>query len=141
MVKIVTVSKLTEKGQVLPPEKAPEILAKVMEITKMYGGKFESLLATNGRYDFVTITEYPSELEAFKRRDQGGRGGKHRRHWNGSLHLERVDAATVRGRCYLQAFDGQPGSVPALVQTGVYEDTIVRVGGEWKFAVRALAID
>jgi uncharacterized protein with GYD domain len=68
MVKMITVSKLTEKGQVLLPEKAPEILAKVIEINRTYGGRIESMWAVNGRYDFVTIAEYPSDVEAFKAR-------------------------------------------------------------------------
>lgn len=87
------------------------------------------------------VVQGRADLTDFKRRDQAGRGGRYRRHWNGSLWLERVDAGTVRGHCYLQAYDGQPGSLPVLAQTGVYEDTIVRAEGEWKFAVRRLRID
>jgi hypothetical protein len=87
------------------------------------------------------VVQGRADLIAFKRRDQAGRGGKYRRHWNGSLWLERVDADTVRGRCYLSAYNGEPGSLPVLAQTGVYEDTIVRAEGEWKFAVRRLSID
>ncbi len=82
-----------------------------------------------------------AELIAFKRRDAGGRGGRYRRHWNGSLWLARVDEATVRGRCYLHAYDGEPGALPVLAQTGVYEDTVVRDGGAWRFALRLLTID
>ncbi len=78
---------------------------------------------------------------AFKQRDREGRGGKYRRHWNGSLYLERVDVSTVRGRCYLQAFNGTPGQLPVLSDCGVYEDTLVRVGGAWKFARRRLTMD
>lgn len=80
-------------------------------------------------------------LVAFKQRDREGRGGRYRRHWNGSLHLERVDASTVRGRCYLQAFNGTPGQLPVLSDCGVYEDVMVRVGGAWKFARRRLVLD
>jgi len=41
-----------------------------------------------GRASFVT----------FKQKDAAGRGGRYRRHWNGSLHLEKIDADTARGR-------------------------------------------
>ena len=94
-----------------------------------------------GRGDGEFVLRGRAELTGFKRRDQASRGGKYRRHWNGSLCLERGDGESVRGRCYLQAYDGEPGSPPVLAQTGVYEDTIVRVDGEWKFALRALTVD
>jgi hypothetical protein len=81
------------------------------------------------------------ELVAHKRRDRESRGGKYRRHWNGSICLQRVGDGTVRGRCYLEAFDGEPGSLPVLAQTGVYEDVIVKLDGEWKFASRTVTID
>jgi uncharacterized protein with GYD domain len=68
MLKQITFARLTEKGQVLPPEKAPIVLAKVNEIVKIYGGKVESMWATTGRFDFVTLAEYPDESAAFKAR-------------------------------------------------------------------------
>jgi 3-phenylpropionate/cinnamic acid dioxygenase small subunit len=80
-------------------------------------------------------------LAAFKRRDVGGRAGRYRRHWNGSLALARLDGERVRGRCYLQAHDGEPGALPTLAQTGVYDDVLVREGGAWRFASRTLVID
>jgi hypothetical protein len=81
------------------------------------------------------------ELVAHKRRDRESRGNRYRRHWNGSIFLQRVDGTSVRGRCYLEAFDGEPGSLPVLAQTGVYEDLIVKIEGEWRFARRTVAID
>jgi 3-phenylpropionate/cinnamic acid dioxygenase small subunit len=78
---------------------------------------------------------------AFKEKDAAGRGGKYRRHWNGSLHLEKIDRDTVRGRCYFHAYNGKPGELPTLADAGVYEDTIVRVGGTWKYAKRHLTLD
>jgi hypothetical protein len=80
-------------------------------------------------------------LAAFKRRDVGGRNGRYRRHWNGSLALRRLDAERVEGRCYLQAYNGEPGALPTLAQTGVYEDVLVSPGGAWLFACRTLVID
>jgi hypothetical protein len=82
-----------------------------------------------------------AELLAFKRRDHAGRGGRYRRHWNGSLWLAPLDDRTVRGRCYLHAYDGEPAGLPVLAQTGVYEDTIVRDGTAWRFALRLLTLD
>lgn len=68
MVKFITFATLTEKGQTWPPEKAPAILAKVKEIVQTYGGKLEFMWATTGRYDFVSLVEYPNEEAAFKAR-------------------------------------------------------------------------
>jgi hypothetical protein len=82
-----------------------------------------------------------TDLAMFKQRDREGRGGRYRRHWNGSLHLESIDVDTVRGRCYLQAFNGIPGQLPVLSDCGVYEDLLVRVDGVWKFARRRLTMD
>ena len=81
------------------------------------------------------------DLTTFKRNDRAGRAGRYRRHWNGSIFLQKLDGETVRGRCYLQAFNGDPGSLPVLAQTGVYVDVIVKVNGAWMFASRTLTID
>jgi hypothetical protein len=80
-------------------------------------------------------------LTAFKHRDVGGRNGRYRRHWNGSLALRRLDGERVEGRCYLQAYNGEPGALPALAQTGVYLDVLVRRGGAWRYLSRTLTID
>ena len=84
-----------------------------------------------GRASFVT----------FKQKDAAGRGGRYRRHWNGSLHLEKIDADTVRGRCYFHGFNGKPGELPVFADAGVYEDRIVRVGGDWRFVRRHITMD
>ena len=68
MLKFITFVKLTEHGQLLPPEKAPQILAKVEEITRTYGGKIDFMWATTGRYDFISVAEYPDETAGFKAR-------------------------------------------------------------------------
>ncbi len=68
MVKFITYTRLTEKGQLLPPDKAPETLAKVQEIIGVYGGKLEVIYATGGKYDFVSIVDYPDDEMAFKSR-------------------------------------------------------------------------
>ena len=84
-----------------------------------------------GRASFVT----------FKQKDAAGRGGRYRRHWNGSLHLEKIDADTVRGRCYFHGYNGKPGELPVFADAGVYEDRIVRTGGGWRFARRHITMD
>ncbi|MDP3910915.1 MAG: nuclear transport factor 2 family protein [Gemmatimonadales bacterium] len=77
----------------------------------------------------------------FKRKDVEGRAGRYRRHWNSGLHLEKQADGTVRGRCYLLAFNGEPGSLPVLAGAGVYDDTIVKADEEWRFASRKLKTD
>lgn len=77
----------------------------------------------------------------FKKKDAAGRGGRYRRHWNGSIHLEKLDDGTVRGRCYLLAFNGVPGSLPELADAATYVDTLRQQDGEWRFAERVLTMD
>src|SRR3546814_18732112 len=75
---------------------------------------------------------------AFKQKDAAGRGGRYRRHWNGSIHLERMSGETVRGRCYLHAYTGAPGAVPHLADVAVYEDKLVKKAAGWRFAERKI---
>ena len=78
---------------------------------------------------------------AYKKKEAAGRGGRYRRHWNGSIHIEQREDGTVRGRCYLLAFNGVPGSLPELADVGSYVDTLVRQDGAWRFAERVLTMD
>jgi hypothetical protein len=80
-------------------------------------------------------------LVEYKKKDFAARAHLYRRHWNGSLHLETIDADTIRGRCYLFGYNGDPGALPYMTHAGVYTDTIKRVNGEWKFAERRLRFD
>ena len=80
-------------------------------------------------------------LAAWKRKDKATRTQLYRRHWNGSIHLEKLDSTTIRGRAYLLAYNGEPGHVPHITHAGVYADTIKQVDGTWKFAVRRLSFD
>jgi uncharacterized protein with GYD domain len=66
MIKFITLSRLTDKGRTLPPEKAPESLAKVTQIVQHYGGHFIDIFATTGKYDFISLVEYPDEESGFK---------------------------------------------------------------------------
>ena len=88
-------------------------------------------LIAKGRADLVT----------YKRNDQASRGSKYRRHWNNNIHIEKLSDGSVRGRCYLRAFNGEPGNPPENAGHSVYEDTIVKVEGAWKFARRHLTLD
>ncbi len=103
MIKTITFVKLTEKGMLLPPEKAPAVLAKVNEIVKTYGGKVELMLATTGRFDFVAINEYPDEPAAFKARTKITELG--------FFHLESMNVFPVEA--YIEAVKEQ--KVPVTV--------------------------
>jgi len=80
-------------------------------------------------------------LAAHKERDKANRGGRYRRHWNGNLHLQLLEDGSVRGRCYLIAYNGAPGDLPAIADCGVYEDSMIKIGGAWKFSQRLLTMD
>jgi hypothetical protein len=80
-------------------------------------------------------------LAAHKERDKANRGGRYRRHWNGNLHLELLGDGSVRGRCYLIAYNGMPGDLPVIADCGVYEDVLVKNDDGWKFARRTLTMD
>ena len=91
----------------------------------------------HGTYDVIGR----DALIAYKKKDAAARTHVYRRHWNGSLHLEKIDEETIRGRCYLFGYNGEPGSLPHMTHAGVYTDTIKRVDGEWKFVHRRLVFD
>jgi hypothetical protein len=80
-------------------------------------------------------------LRAFKQKDKAQRGARYRRHWNSGLYLEPLNHSAIRGRCYLQAYNGEPGQLPELVDVGTYEDTLVKEAGEWCFAKRVITMD
>ena len=83
-----------------------------------------------------------AQLREHKERDAKSRGGRYRRHWNGSLHLEPVGSGEVRGRCYLVAYNGEPAQLPAIADVGVYDDRVVKCpDGKWRFAHRLLVMD
>jgi hypothetical protein len=88
----------------------------------------------------ITVTGHDNFI-AFKLKDKAGRPHIYRRHWNGSIHLELLKDGTVKGRCYLLAFNGAPTELPAIADCGVYEDTIIKEGGEWKYLRRHLVMD
>lgn len=105
---------------------------------------YASCFTEDGVLDIVTrnfTVKGRENLAEYKRKDVQSRRGRYRRHWNSGLYLEKLHDGTVRGRCYLHAFNGDPGSLPVLAGAGAYEDTIVKVHGEWKFSNRTLRMD
>jgi hypothetical protein len=91
----------------------------------------------HGTFDVIGHTA----LVEYKKKDFATRAHLYRRHWNGSLHLEKIDDETIRGRCYLFGYNGDPGTLPHMTHAGVYTDTIKRENGAWKFAHRRLIFD
>ena len=80
-------------------------------------------------------------LLAHKERDKKNRKGRYRRHWNGNLYLELMENGEVWGRCYLIAYNGNPGELPSIADCGIYEDKLVKINGNWKFSSRILKMD
>lgn len=80
-------------------------------------------------------------LIEYKKADKAKRTNLYRRHWNGSLHLEKIDAGTIRGRCYFFGYNGEPGRMPEMTHYGVYTDIIKQENGRWKFAERRIKFD
>lgn len=88
----------------------------------------------------LVISGYEA-LVAYKRQDAASRGPRYRRHWNSGLYLRHESAMSIRGACYLFAYNGDPGQLPVTQACGVYDDTIVLEEGEWKFSCRKLTMD
>jgi hypothetical protein len=61
------------------------------------------------------------------------------RHWINNLLIE-PEAGDAKASCYIIAMD--IGAVPSrIARTGIYKDHLVRVGAEWRFQRRELALD
>jgi hypothetical protein len=105
---------------------------------------YADCFSLNGKLELVTANITVTGREKFvdfKNRDFAGRPHIYRRHWNGSIHLEKVDEEAVIGTCYLLAFNGAPGVLPEIADCGVYKDRLVKESGRWKFAHRRLVMD
>ena len=60
------------------------------------------------------------------------------RHWNANLVID-GDGETATMRCYLLALTAGGGKLSGT--TGIYEDRLRKVDGEWRFVERHVAID
>lgn len=106
--------------------------------------EFATCFARGGvlRIDAIGLRHEGREaLRAFKKADADRRGGRYRRHWNGSLHLQRQADGSVIGRCYLHGYNGEPGKLPELADVGSYVDRLVQEDGAWRFAERSITMD
>lgn len=81
--------------------------------------------------------EGTEELVAYARRHHRIAKGR-ARHWNANLVID-GDAETATMRCYLLALTAGAGKLPGT--TGIYEDRLRKVDGEWHFVERHIAID
>jgi uncharacterized protein with GYD domain len=63
--KFITFVKLTDEGRKHLPD-AKEVLRRVYELTESFDGKIVSMWATTGRYDFISVAEYPTAEMALK---------------------------------------------------------------------------
>lgn len=105
---------------------------------------FISCFSVDGKLDIPNLSMAVvghKDLRNFKIDDKARRKGQVRRHWNSGLHLEYINSQTVRGRCYLHAYEGSPGQPQILVDMGVYEDILIAEEGEWRFQSRTIHMD
>jgi 3-phenylpropionate/cinnamic acid dioxygenase small subunit len=60
------------------------------------------------------------------------------RHWNANLLIE-GDGENATMRCYMLNLTAGAGKVAGT--TGIYEDRLSKVDGEWRFVERHIAVD
>ena len=77
------------------------------------------------------------ELVAYAKVHYGIAKGR-ARHWNANLVIE-GDGETATMRCYLLALTAGAGKLAGT--TGIYEDRLRKVDGQWRFVERHIAID
>ena len=63
--KHITLIKLTDEGRKHLPE-AKEVLEKVNDLVASFDGKVEATWATTGRYDFISVAEFPTAEAGLK---------------------------------------------------------------------------
>lgn len=63
--KHVTLIKLTDEGRKHLPE-AKGLFVKATELMDSFGGKLLGMWATTGRYDFITVIEFPTADASLK---------------------------------------------------------------------------
>ncbi len=80
------------------------------------------------------------QLAGFANGFHGQMKGK-ARHWTNNLVVD-GDGGSATGSCYLLLNLGQePGKPPTTLIAGIYNDTLARSGGDWKFTSRAVKPD
>ena len=64
------------------------------------------------------------------------------RHWVNNLVID-ADGDGARGSCYLMLLRLTPGEQPPATSlvTAIYNDTLVKENGAWRFSSRTVAID
>lgn len=64
------------------------------------------------------------------------------RHWTNNLVLEATESGAT-GTCYLILLRLTPGERPpaGILATAIYNDELVKVSGDWRFAKRAVTTD
>ncbi|NNE73540.1 MAG: nuclear transport factor 2 family protein [Acidimicrobiales bacterium] len=102
------------------------------------GESYADLFTPDGVFEIVDLTtatgreELSANAVMFPQVLEGGR------HVVNNVFVEGDgDAASMQ--CYLTFV--MTGDQPAIHQTGRYQDEVVRVDGEWKFARRTLTLD
>lgn len=68
MLKHVSLITLTDEGRKRQAREAGEVFEQMVGITEAVGGKLLTAYALDGRYDFVSVEEYPSPEAAFEAR-------------------------------------------------------------------------
>jgi uncharacterized protein (TIGR02246 family) len=62
------------------------------------------------------------------------------RHWTNNLVIE-PDGNGAAGKCYLMLLRLKEGEPAAPLATAVYQDTLVKLDGDWKFSSRTVVAD
>lgn len=68
MQKYISFLRLTEKGQALPPEETAKTYPEMLGVIESFGGRTLETWTAGGDYDFVAISEFPSDEAAYRAR-------------------------------------------------------------------------
>ena len=101
------------------------------------GVSFADCWVDAGRFQGSTsIAKGRAELEALPPKLRAA--NPHTRHWNANIVIE-GDGEEARTSVYVLVIDVSQG--PKLRSSGVYHDTLRRVGAEWRFVSRVVTPD
>jgi uncharacterized protein (TIGR02246 family) len=108
------------------------------------GAGYAACFTADGVIETVTgkSIEGHAALDAYARqvRDGARERGVQLRMWVDNVLLEASGEGAV-GSAYVLAFEISPGSAPAPIFSGTYEDTLARVDGRWLLARRRATSD